>query len=220
MTRLLPFRYTSSSSPVSGSAATRGRASQLRWARRDRRCIHSPSPARNRSRPTAHAAVDARPDSVSRVVYVDSEPLAAGSAMNGELPVADREAPLPDWSVFEEADLTDLADELREHFRRIAVPEPLGVTRDARRAGSHRPAPIRRSGHRISLQHARPPSPRSSTGVSRCWPLRGGPRSKGRGSSRARPSARIVIVPLPSDPSRSPATRTTESTNFAERHGC
>lgn len=61
----------------------------------------------------------------------DSGSLAAGSAINDELPVVDGEVPLPDWSVFEEAALTDLTDELREHFRSIAVPEPLGVTSDA-----------------------------------------------------------------------------------------
>jgi len=78
----------------------------------------------------AHAAVDARPDAVARVVYVDAGPLGHGGVINDELPVVDGEVPLPDWSVFEEEDLVDLDDALRERFRAIAVPEPLGVTRD------------------------------------------------------------------------------------------
>ena len=78
----------------------------------------------------AHAAVDARPEAIARVVYVDSGPLGDGGVINDELPVVNGEVPLPDWSVFEAEDLVDLDDELRERFRRIAIPEPLGVTSD------------------------------------------------------------------------------------------
>jgi pimeloyl-ACP methyl ester carboxylesterase len=78
----------------------------------------------------AHGAVDARPDRVARVVYVDSVPLADGASINDELPVVDGEIPLPDWSVFGEEDLTDLNDELREEFRAVSIPEPVGVATD------------------------------------------------------------------------------------------
>ena len=78
----------------------------------------------------AYAVADARPESIARDVYVDSGPPNNGGLINDELPVVDGEVPLPDWSVFEEADLRDLTDELREHFRAIAVPEPLRVTSD------------------------------------------------------------------------------------------
>lgn len=78
----------------------------------------------------AWAAVDARPDRVARVIYVDSGPLAEGGCVNDELPVVDGEVPLPDWSVFEPDDLVDLTDELREHFRAIAIAEPVRVTSD------------------------------------------------------------------------------------------
>jgi pimeloyl-ACP methyl ester carboxylesterase len=78
----------------------------------------------------AWGAVDARPDSVSRVIYVDSFPLAEGGCVNDELPVVDGEVPLPDWSLFEDDDLVDLTDELRERFRAIAIPEPARVTSD------------------------------------------------------------------------------------------
>jgi pimeloyl-ACP methyl ester carboxylesterase len=79
----------------------------------------------------AHAVVDARPDAVARVVYVDSGPLGDGGVINDELPVVDGEIPLPDWGVFEDEDLIDLTDELRERFRAIAIPEPARVASDA-----------------------------------------------------------------------------------------
>jgi pimeloyl-ACP methyl ester carboxylesterase len=78
----------------------------------------------------AHAAADARPDAVARVVYVDSGPLGEGGVINDELPVVNGEVPLPDWEVFEDEDLTDLDDQLRERFRSIAIPEPVRVTSD------------------------------------------------------------------------------------------
>lgn len=79
----------------------------------------------------AHAAVDARPSSIARVIYVDSGPLGDGSPINDELPVVDGEIPLPDWSGFDDEDLVDLDDALRDRFRAIAIPEPARVARDA-----------------------------------------------------------------------------------------
>ena len=78
----------------------------------------------------AYAAADARPDSIARVVYVDSGPLGEGGVINDELPQVDGEVPLPDWDVFEDEDLVDLTDEVRERFRSIAIPEPARVTSD------------------------------------------------------------------------------------------
>jgi pimeloyl-ACP methyl ester carboxylesterase len=78
----------------------------------------------------AHAAADARPDRVARVVHVDAWPLGAGLAINDELPVVDGEIPLPDWSGFGEEDLRDLDDALRQGFRARAVPEPAAVAYD------------------------------------------------------------------------------------------
>ena len=78
----------------------------------------------------AHAVVDARPDAIARVVYVDSGPLGHGDLINDELPVIDGEIPLPDWSVFEDADLVDLDDAIREHFISIAIPQPARVATD------------------------------------------------------------------------------------------
>jgi pimeloyl-ACP methyl ester carboxylesterase len=78
----------------------------------------------------AHGVVDARPDRVARVVYVDAGPQPQGDAINDELPVTDEEVPLPDWSEFEDADLVDLDDELRAEFRSRAIPHPAGAARD------------------------------------------------------------------------------------------
>ena len=78
----------------------------------------------------AHAVADARPDRIARVIYVDSMPLGNGGLINDELPSENGEIPLPDWSVFEDADLVDLDDDLRARFRSIAIPQPLGVATD------------------------------------------------------------------------------------------
>ena len=52
----------------------------------------------------AHAAVDARPDRVARVVYVGGFPTADGDAVADGYPAENGEVPLPDWSTFEDAD--------------------------------------------------------------------------------------------------------------------
>lgn len=86
----------------------------------------------------AHAAVDARPDRVARVVYVDALPLGDGAAINEELPVVDGQIPLPDWSVFGDEDLVDLDDDLRAAFRARAIPTPKGVAYDRQRLTDER----------------------------------------------------------------------------------
>ena len=78
----------------------------------------------------AHAAVDARPDRVARVVYVDSGPLGEGGLINDELPAEGGEVPLPDWSLFDDEDLVDLDDGLRAAFRERAIPTPVHVASD------------------------------------------------------------------------------------------
>jgi pimeloyl-ACP methyl ester carboxylesterase len=77
-----------------------------------------------------HAAVDARPERVARAIYVDSVPLGDGDVINDQLPVDGDDVPLPDWGEFEDADLVDLNNELREAFSARAIPEPQAVTSD------------------------------------------------------------------------------------------
>lgn len=74
--------------------------------------------------PLAAAALDARPERVARVVYVDSWPLPPGAVIPSGLEPVDGVVPLPDWDAFDDEDLVDLTDDLREQFRRQAVPEP------------------------------------------------------------------------------------------------
>src|SRR6476469_8815871 len=77
-----------------------------------------------------HGAVDARPDRVVRAMYVDSGPLGEGGVINDELPADGDEIPLPSWDVFDDADLTDLDDGLREAFRARSIPQPKAVACD------------------------------------------------------------------------------------------
>ncbi len=78
----------------------------------------------------AQAVTDDRPDRIARVIYVDAIPQASGQCINDELPVVGDEIPLPDWSVFDDADLVDLNEDLRIDFRRRAIPEPAAVAGD------------------------------------------------------------------------------------------
>jgi pimeloyl-ACP methyl ester carboxylesterase/uncharacterized damage-inducible protein DinB len=86
----------------------------------------------------AHAAVDARPGRVARVVYVGGFPIGEGDAVADAYPAKNGEVPLPDWTEFEDEDLTDLDDEARAEFRDRAVPSPERVTRDAQQLSDER----------------------------------------------------------------------------------
>jgi pimeloyl-ACP methyl ester carboxylesterase len=86
----------------------------------------------------AHAAVDARPDRVSRVVYVDSWPTGPGRAINAGLPAANGEVALPDWSQLDDEDLVDLDDDLRAAFRARAIPSPEHVVHDPQQLSDER----------------------------------------------------------------------------------
>lgn len=86
----------------------------------------------------AHAAADARPERVARVVYVDSGPLGDGGTINDELPAENGEVPLPDWSLFEKEDLADLDEDLRAAFRARAIPSPARVVSDRQQLSDSR----------------------------------------------------------------------------------
>jgi pterin-4a-carbinolamine dehydratase len=86
----------------------------------------------------AHAAVDARPDRVARAVHVGGFPTGDGDTIADQFPVENGEIPLPDWSDFEEGDLTDLDEEGRRAFRERAVPSPAHVTSDPQRLSDER----------------------------------------------------------------------------------
>ncbi|HZD70218.1 MAG TPA: alpha/beta hydrolase [Actinomycetes bacterium] len=86
----------------------------------------------------AHAAVDARPGRVARVVYVGGFPTGDGDAVADGYPAEDGEVPLPDWAAFDDEELVDLDDEARAAFRRRAIPSPERVTRDLQRLSDER----------------------------------------------------------------------------------
>ena len=86
----------------------------------------------------AYGAVDARPDRVSKVVYVDSGPLADGGVINDALPIEGDSIPLPDPGVFEAAELDSLDGERWHLLADIAVPEPKGVATEQQRLGDER----------------------------------------------------------------------------------
>ena len=86
----------------------------------------------------AHAAVDARPDRVVRVVYVGGFPTGDGDAVADGYPAENGEVPLPDWAAFDEEELVDLDDQARAEFRKRAIPSPELVTRDPQQLSDER----------------------------------------------------------------------------------
>ena len=85
--------------------------------------------------------LDRHPELVHRVVWVDSGPVAPGSAFAPDLPEELEELPLPPFDVLaQQASLEGLSAEVLERFRARAVPEPgpvlrqpVELTNDARR---------------------------------------------------------------------------------------
>ena len=86
----------------------------------------------------AHAAVDARPDRVARVVYVGGFPTGDGDPVVDGFTAENGEVPLPEWSNFEEEELADLDDRALAAFRDRAIPSPEGVTRGPQRLSDER----------------------------------------------------------------------------------
>ncbi|GAA1763422.1 alpha/beta fold hydrolase [Agromyces humatus] len=74
--------------------------------------------------------LDRHPELVHRVVWVDSGPMATGSAFAPDLPEGLEELPLPPFDVLaQQASLEGLSTEVLERFRAKAVPEPGPVLR-------------------------------------------------------------------------------------------
>lgn len=76
--------------------------------------------------------LDRNPELVRRVVWVDSGPLAPGSAFAPDLPEDTADLPLPPFDVLaQQASLDGLSADALERFRAEAVPEPGPVLRQA-----------------------------------------------------------------------------------------
>lgn len=74
--------------------------------------------------------LDRHPESVSRVVWVDSGPVADGSVSAPDFPAELEELPLPSFDALgRQASLDGLSAEALERFRARAVPEPAPVLR-------------------------------------------------------------------------------------------
>lgn len=72
----------------------------------------------------AHAVVDARPERVAKVIYVDSGPLGDGGVINDEFDAVDGMVPLPNRMVFDDETVADMDDAIWAAFEARAIPIP------------------------------------------------------------------------------------------------
>ncbi len=73
----------------------------------------------------AHGVVDARPDRVAKVIYVDSGPLGDGNVINDGFDADENEmVPLPDRMVFDDESVRDMDDAIWGAFAARAIPIP------------------------------------------------------------------------------------------------
>jgi pimeloyl-ACP methyl ester carboxylesterase len=81
----------------------------------------------------AYHALDQRPDKVARIVFVGSEPADARPASEdgGGFPIEGADAPLPEWSFFDDEMVADLDDAQRTAIRESSVPSPARAVTDA-----------------------------------------------------------------------------------------
>lgn len=86
-----------------------------------------------------HAAVDARPESVARVVHVGGFPATDGDPLLTGLPTANGEVPMPDWAELgEDANIVDFDAEALRCFYAAAIPVPEAVLTDPVRLSDER----------------------------------------------------------------------------------
>ncbi|MDQ7877933.1 alpha/beta hydrolase [Microbacterium sp. QXD-8] len=88
----------------------------------------------------AYGAVDARPDRVDHVVFLDTFPPGEGGSIS-EFPVVDGVVPFPGWDFFDDSDVADLDPQTRADVaaRAKSVPErvptdPIRLSDERRRA--------------------------------------------------------------------------------------
>jgi pimeloyl-ACP methyl ester carboxylesterase len=77
----------------------------------------------------AWGAADARPDRVARVIFVDTAPPPPG-AMISEFPVVDGAVPFPGWEFFDEPDVADLDEAVRQRAAAKTLSVPARVPTD------------------------------------------------------------------------------------------
>ncbi|WP_395640221.1 alpha/beta fold hydrolase [Pseudolysinimonas sp.] len=72
----------------------------------------------------AHGVVDARPDRIAKVIYVDAGPLRDGGVINDEFEAEDGMVPLPNKMVFDDETVADMDDAIWAAFAARALPVP------------------------------------------------------------------------------------------------
>lgn len=73
----------------------------------------------------AHGVVDARPDRIAKVIYVDSGPLGDGNVINDGFEAdEDGMVPLPDRMIFDDESVVDMDDAVWAAFAARALPIP------------------------------------------------------------------------------------------------
>lgn len=73
----------------------------------------------------AHGVVDARPDRVAKVIYVDSGPLGDGNVINDGFEADENGmVPLPDKMIFDDESVADMDDAIWGAFAARAIPIP------------------------------------------------------------------------------------------------
>jgi len=72
----------------------------------------------------AHGVVDARPERIAKVIYVDSGPLGDGGVINDEFEAEDGMVPLPNKMVFDDETVADMDDAVWAAFEARALPIP------------------------------------------------------------------------------------------------
>jgi pimeloyl-ACP methyl ester carboxylesterase len=85
----------------------------------------------------AYGAVDARPERVARVIFVDTFPPGDGGSI-WEFPVVDGVIPFPGWDSFDEGEVADLDSETRADAAARALPVPRRVPTDPIRLSDER----------------------------------------------------------------------------------
>jgi pimeloyl-ACP methyl ester carboxylesterase len=85
-----------------------------------------------------HAAVDARPDRVARVIYVGGFPAGDGEIIADGFATDGGDIPFPGFEAFEGADLAGLDETALASFRNRVVPSPAALATEPLRLGDDR----------------------------------------------------------------------------------
>jgi pimeloyl-ACP methyl ester carboxylesterase len=86
----------------------------------------------------AHGVVDARPDRIAKVIYVDSGPLGEGGVINDGFTAVGGMVALPPREEFDDETVADMDDEIWAAFAARAIPIPEEVATEKQVLGDER----------------------------------------------------------------------------------